>query len=122
MAAFNTPDAVADAERPAADNTVSAAGKVHRRSGKVYWLEYTLIGAGITTTIGTLLLFWGSAQDSLAFLLAGIVLFAIGLLSWLGGFVVMTWWLLKEAAPLVRRLLKGVRNLFPKDAPNVVEK
>ena len=115
MAIPHTPNVAADAERPPADNTVPAAARSPGRAQRpqIYWLEYTLIGAGISMTAGTLLVAWGSVQDSLAFLLAGIVLFSVGFLGWLGVFIALTWQLARSVAPLVARLLNGVRRRSP---------
>ena len=112
MATSNTPTVATDAERPPATGQPPGAGKVRRfrRRHSPYWLEYTLIGAGIDMMAGTLLVAWGSAQDSPAFLWVGIVLFSVGFLGWLGVFIALTWQLARSGAPLIARLLQGVRR------------
>ena len=117
MTTPNTPSPpVADAEpRP-------AAGQDDRRRPPVSWQEYTLAGAVIATTAGTLMVLWGSAQDSLAFLLSGAALFLAGFLGWVGVFTYLTWQLGRWLAPLlVARLRKSVRKPLPNGSPNDVK-
>ena len=117
MTTPNTPSPpVADAEpRP-------AAGQDDRRRPPVSWLEYTLTGSVIATTAGTLMVLWGSAQDSLAFLLSGALLFLAGFLGWVGVFTYLTWQLGRWLAPLlVARLRKSVRKPLPNGSHNDVK-
>ena len=113
MAAFNTPDAAADAER--------RPGKGRRRRRSPYWPEYTTVAAGIATTVGMLLIVWD--EDSRALLWAGAVLFLVASPVFLVAYAVLTWKLARGIAPrLAGQLLKSVRSLFPKTDPNVIEK
>ena len=117
MTTPNTPSPpAADAEpRP-------AAGQDDRRRPPVSWQEYTLTGAVIATTAGTLMVLWGSAQDSLAFLLSGAALFLAGFLGWVGVFTYLTWQLGRWLVPLlVARLRKSVRKSLPNGGHNDVK-
>lgn len=126
---------VADAERSHAPENdaaavhpapqpIAVAAKGGRRLGREYWLEYTITGSTIAMTTGLIMfLFWSGTQNSLPLLLAAFVLFLVGFLGWWGMFLFQTWQLARWfVPPLVGRLRKGVRNLFPNSAPNVEEK
>ena len=113
MAASNTPDAVADAER--------RPGKGRRWRRSPYWPEYATMATSMATTVGMLLMVWD--EDSRALLWAGFVLFLVASPLFLVAYAVLTWKLARWIAPrLVGQLLKSVRSLFPKTDPNVIEK
>ena len=130
MATPNTPSVGTEAEylpAPGDDAGYEApqpgdASKGGGRRDKSFWLDYTLIGASIVTIAGVLISAWGGAQNNLTLLLVGVCLFCAGSLGWLGVFAVLTWWLARDTAPLVGRLVKGIRNLFSNTNPDVVEK
>ena len=90
------------------------AGNGGGRLDKSFWLNYILIGAGITTTLGIITLLWGSAQNGPIIMLLGACLLSAGILGWLGAFVFLTWLLIRDIGPLVWRGLKSVRQFFPK--------
>ncbi len=92
----------------------SDAGKWGGRLDKSVWLNYILIGAGVTTTLGVITLLWGSAQNSPIIMLLGACLLSAGTLGWLGAFIFLTWLLIQDIGPLVWRGLKSVRQFFPK--------
>ena len=101
-------DARRDPKRP------GGAGKWGGQLDKSFWLNYTLIGAGITTTLGVIMLLWGSAQNSPILMLFGACLLSAGTLGWMGAFVFFSWLLVRDAGPLIWRRLNGIRQFFPK--------
>lgn len=103
-----TTDASRDPEQP------GGAGRWGGRLDKSFWLNYTLIGAGITTTLGVVILLWGSAQNSPIITLLGACLLSAGTLGWMVAFIFLSWVLVRGAGPLIWRRLNGIRQFFPK--------
>ena len=107
--------------RPANANDVShgperpdGAGRRDSQLDKSFWLNYTLIGAGVTTTLGVVILLWGSAQNSPIITLLGACLLSAGTLGWMVAFIFLSWVLVRGAGPLIWRRLNGIRQFFPK--------
>ena len=92
----------------------SGAGNRESRMDKSVWLNYILIGAGVTTTLGVITLLWGSAQNGPIIMQLGACLISAGSLGWLGAFILLTWLLIRDIGPLVWRGLRSVRQFFPK--------
>ena len=107
----NANDASHGTERP------DGAGRRGSQLDKSFWFNYVLIGAGITTTLGIIILLWGSAQNYAIIMLLGICLLSAGTLGWIGAFIFLTWLLIRDAGPLIWRGLNGVRQFFPKFNP-----
>lgn len=100
-----------DANNPAHEE--DRPGKAGRPN-KSDWLNYSLIAAGVVTTLGVIILLWGSTQNSSVIMLLGASLLVAGTLGWMGIFIFLTWSLIRDFGPLIWRRLNGVHKFFPK--------
>lgn len=95
------------------------AGKWGGRLDKSFWLNYTLIGAGLATILGVLILLWGTSQNNLAISFVGACLLSVGTLGWMVAFFIFTVLLIRDVKPLIVRGLNGIRQFFEKSGPQV---
>ncbi len=106
----------------AANDRSGDAGQRDSRLDKSYWFNYLMIGAGLATLSGIIILIWGSAQNGQVAMLVGAGLLAAGTLGWVAALVILTWLLIREIWPPIWRKLYGLRQNIPNFNPKIQKK